>query len=281
MADSDLPKPKLRWYRVTPDRVLIALLPMLGLLLLSERFRWFPFNEHKGWTVLIALAVVAAVLTLMLLWLVVALLLRLRFQFSLRSLLVLVVVVAIPCSWLAVKMQRARGQRETVEAVLNLGGRAGYDYQFYEWSAKPPGPAWPRELLGNDFFFDVAFVHLDGTQVTDAGLQHLRGLMQLKKLRLTCTQVTDAGLKHLKGLTQLWNLELDYTQVTDAGLQHVKGLTQLQYLDLVSTQVTDAGLEHLKVLTQLQHLTLGPGTRVTDEGVKKLQEALPDCEIRH
>ena len=28
------------------------------LLWLSERFQWFPFNAHKGWTVLIAVAVV-------------------------------------------------------------------------------------------------------------------------------------------------------------------------------------------------------------------------------
>ena len=41
------PKSRLRWYRLTPDRLLIALLPIEGLLLLSERFRWFPFNEHQ------------------------------------------------------------------------------------------------------------------------------------------------------------------------------------------------------------------------------------------
>ena len=42
------------------------------------------------------------------------------------------------------------------------------------------------------------------------------------------TQVTDAGLEHLKGLTQLQGLSLSGTQVTDAGLEHLKGLTQLQ-----------------------------------------------------
>jgi hypothetical protein len=56
MPESRPPKP--RWYRLTPDRLLMALLPMVGVLLLSEWFRWFPFNEHKGWTVLIAVAVV-------------------------------------------------------------------------------------------------------------------------------------------------------------------------------------------------------------------------------
>ena len=44
---------------------------------------------------------------------------------------------------------------------------------------------------------------LDGTQVTDAGLEHLKGLSRLQELYLDGTQVTDAGLEHLKGLSQL------------------------------------------------------------------------------
>ena len=50
-------------------------------------------------------------------------------------------------------------------------------------------------------------------------------------------------------------------------------------LDLFDAQVTDAGLVHLKGLTQLQELYL-VDTKVTDEGVKKLQQALPNCKIR-
>ena len=55
-----------------------------GLLWLSERFHWFPFNAHKGWTVLIAVASLGVFLLLMLLWFLAALVLRLRFQFSIR-----------------------------------------------------------------------------------------------------------------------------------------------------------------------------------------------------
>ncbi|MEE2707362.1 MAG: hypothetical protein VX988_09940 [Planctomycetota bacterium] len=39
-------------------------------------------------------------------------------------------------------------------------------------------------------------------------------------------------------------------------------------------------LHDLKGLTDLQSLTL-LGTQVTDAGVKKLQQALPNCDIRH
>ena len=55
-------------------------------------------------------------------------------------------------------------------------------------------------------------------------------------------------------------------------------IASLQGLDLSSTQTTDAGLEHLKGLTNLEFVLLYK-TNVTDEGVKKLQKALPNCEI--
>ena len=71
-----------------------------------------------------------------------------------------------------------------------------------------------------------------------------------------------------------------YTQVGDAGLVHLKELTSLKELDLNDTQTTDAGLMHLKELTNLEVLLLY-GTQVTYEGVEKLQQSLPNCEIRH
>jgi hypothetical protein len=90
--------PKPRWFRLTPDRLVIGLLVVEGLLWLSERFEWFP----KGYAVLLVVAVVAVTILLMSLWFVIALVVRSHFQFSIRSLLVLTVAVAIPCSWLAV-----------------------------------------------------------------------------------------------------------------------------------------------------------------------------------
>ena len=57
-----------RWYRLTPDRVVLGLLAVEGVLLLSEWFGWFAFNRHKGYTVLIAVAAVAGAMLLVLLW---------------------------------------------------------------------------------------------------------------------------------------------------------------------------------------------------------------------
>jgi hypothetical protein len=49
------------------------------------------------------------------------------FQFSLRALLVFVTLCAIVCSWLTVKLQQAKRQREAVAEFEKLGGAVFYD----------------------------------------------------------------------------------------------------------------------------------------------------------
>jgi hypothetical protein len=44
----------------------------------------------------------------------------------------------------------------------------------------------------------------------------------LQSLDLQETNVTDAGLKHLRGLTQLDSLDLRKTKVTDAGVANLQ-----------------------------------------------------------
>ena len=107
--------------------------------------------------------------------------------------------------------------------------------------------------------------------LTDAELEHLKGLTNPERLDLSGTQITDAQLEFLKGMPNLVSLDLHGTRVTDAGLEYVKGLTNLQTLHLFDTKVTGPGLEHLKGLTNLVGLDLG-GTRVTDAGLESLEE---------
>ena len=203
------PEPKLRWYRPTPDRFILTLLPIEGLLWLSDRLGWPAW--HKGYAVLVTVAVVLATLLLMAIWYVVALILRWRFQFSLRSLLILAVIVALPCSWLAVEKEKGRRQREAVVAIEKRSGTVMWDDE--EWAC----PAWLRRLLGDDLFNSVVGVSFFDTRNGDAELEQL--------------------LEHLKGLDQLQTLNLDNTPVSDAGLEHIKTLGQLQELVLAVAQV--------------------------------------------
>jgi hypothetical protein len=202
-----------------------------GFLLLSERFRWFAFNEHKGWTVLIAVSNVGAAMLLMFLWFLAALIFRRRFQFSLRSLLVLTVAVAIPCSWLAVEMKKAKEQAEAVQAIESEGGGVYYDIL----GGEPPEPARLRGLLGDNFFRNVFAVQFLGVRVAGAGLRHIGELTHLRVLDLREAQVTDAGLERLERLTRLKWLLLSDNRITDAGLKHLQGLAQLRGLWLDGT----------------------------------------------
>ena len=78
----------------------------------------------------------------------------------------------------------------------------------------------------------------------------------------------------------VYSVRLNNTTITDAGLVHLKEMTKLRRLNLGNTKITDAGLEHLKRSDHsLGSLDLS-NTKVTANGVKKLQTALPNCEIR-
>jgi hypothetical protein len=268
------PDPKRRWFDLSPDRFVMSLLLVIGLLWLSERFQWFGFNHHKGWTVLISVAAVGVAALVMLLWWAAGLIFGWRFQFGIRSVLAFFVACSIAAGWLAAEIREARRQAETVESITAVGGGVSYDWEstadgLPNESPRPPEPQWLRTMLGDDFFstvFVVGYKSDDAFKSDDAYRDD--------------TTITDAGLAHLKGFTELRGLNLGGTNITDAGLEHLKGLTQLRWLLLGGTNITDAGLEHLKDLTLLRELHLGY-TGFTVVGVKKLQRSLPNCGIYH
>jgi hypothetical protein len=100
------------------------------------------------------------------------------------------------------------------------------------------------------------------------------------KVSLNDTPVTDADLESLGQLAQLKSLYLGRTNITDAGLAHLQHLTPLQTLGLNNTAITDKGLEHLQGLKQLKTLNLHE-TAATSAGVAALQQALPSVKIAY
>ncbi len=251
-----------RWFHLTPDRFVIGLLAVEGLLWLSDRFGWLGW--HKGYAVLTAVAVVGVAMVLVILWFGVAVIFRRRFQFSIRALLVLVVLVAVPCSWMTVELKNADRQQAAKTAFQRFPGYVEYGYERTGQRPASLAPAWLFRLLGCDFFASIERVCLAcDKRFTDAELEHLESLPRLKLLRLGGANITDDGLIHVAVLTDLEELSLHRTHVGDAGLEHVQGLTQLRRLNLYATNISDSGLKYLKRLGRLEDLCLSK-TKVTD-----------------
>ena len=182
-TDMTDPTPQSRWFFPTPGRLLAVLLAVEGCLWLCGWFEWIP----KGWPVVMAVAAVAAFLLLMLGWFLLALLFHWRFQYSLMSLLVLTVAVALPFAWLATEMKKAKKQRWVVERVFDS---VIFDYQPRSGNGwftgeTPPGPAWLRQLLGDDMFVDVVRIDGGGVGVDDSVLEQLNGFTKLQHLDIS------------------------------------------------------------------------------------------------
>jgi internalin A len=120
----------------------------------------------------------------------------------------------------------------------------------------------------------------NASDITDAGVQHLRGLPRLNYIHLSASQVGDDGLAAIATLPSLEGLSMQQNRITDAGLAHLAGHPTLKELwigDLRGlSPITDTGVKHLATISQLEELDL-QYTRVTPAGLKPLQ-ALPNLK---
>ena len=87
----------------------------------------------------------------------------------------------------------------------------------------------------------------------------------------------------MKGLKRL-NLDnvgypAEGVALTDEGSQHLGQLKNVTWIHLGKTQIGDSGLAELAKLSHLDDLIITYCENVTDEGVEKLQQALPNLKI--
>ncbi|MBI3824345.1 MAG: DUF4274 domain-containing protein, partial [Planctomycetes bacterium] len=79
--------------------------------------------------------------------------------------------------------------------------------------------------------------------MTDKGLVNLAQVPMIEELSLHgCGKITDAGLEHVGKLKQLRHLDLGATKIGDAGLAYLSEMTNLEHLELYYyTKITNAG----------------------------------------
>jgi len=119
---------------------------------------------------------------------------------------------------------------------------------------------------------------LVGKNVKDGHLAPLTDIKNLSELDLANTQITAAGLGHIKGNKNLTKLSLANTSIDDAALKQIEGLTNLMSLNLYNTKVTDAGLASLKNMKFLRKVYAWQ-SGVTEKGAAELKKALPNVDV--
>jgi hypothetical protein len=110
-------------------------------------------------------------------------------------------------------------------------------------------------------FTKIRNLHLIVPNPNEENMQVIKQLTNLQQLVFQMTfnssrMVTDAALQYLSGLINLRTLDLSYSKVSDVGLLHLSNLIHLQTLYLQSTGVTGAGLQPLSGLIHLRTLHL-------------------------
>ncbi len=206
-----------------------------------------------------------------------------KYRYSLRFLMFFVLVAAV---WLGWRVERARTQKEAIEAVKEHGGWVHFDYEFSYGKlvagGKPRWPDWLVNAIGEEYFREIRQVSLvyDGTggnrldnpnvQPCEDVLAILARLPGLRKLLLKETQATDDGLRHIGRMTDMEELYMwDAADVTDAGIAHLNRLDRLKTIHVSDSKLTDESLVLLSQMPAIRDLSL-QSNHFTDSGLARM-----------
>lgn len=101
-------------------------------------------------------------------------------------------------------------------------------------------------LFGEHAFTEISEVYWEGAPITDADLQLLTELPQIRELDISGTKVTDMGVKHILRLKYLTVLDLSYTHITIDGVRQLSTCSNLRVLDLSGIQINNTIAHQLK-----------------------------------
>lgn len=135
----------------------------------------------------------------------------------------------------------------------------------------------PVPLAAGNNHLMVSFA--DIRNITDEHINTLKEIKdQLVWLNLSYTAITDAQLDGISGLSNLRVLYLNYTGISDAGLEKISGLTELRLLSLVGTGISDSSIRTLEKLKHLTKLFLYQ-TTLSDDAIRAFSEAHKEIEL--
>ena len=174
-------------------------------------------------------------------------------QLGLRTLFVVVAVFAIALGLFTIRRDRAKRQQIVVSKIQTLsGGGVVYD--------RAGDLSWINDGTSSTIYIREPSLPPPRPLAVPLWLQRWLGFDFF-------ANVLEVGSWHFSG--------------RDDDLALFPSLPTIQRIDFISApHITDDGLAHLTKLKHLQYLRLG-GSQITDEGVRKLKESLPTCQVEH
>jgi len=113
--------------------------------------------------------------------------------------------------------------------------------------------------------------------ISDSGIYYLKNLTNITDLNLYGLNITNKSAEIVKQMRFLTFLDLSYTKIDN--FNGFGELSNISVLKLVGTKVSDDDIKYLKKLTSLKKLSISE-TRITDDGMQRLRDSLPNCLVK-
>ena len=124
---------------------------------------------------------------------------------------------------------------------------------------------------------NLEWVQIQNCVITDEQVNQFSKLNWLKSLEVSGAPITGSCLKILEGFDKLEKLNLSSDNYLS--LDNLPPLPALTEFSLLESQgINDASIPKLGTLKGLKNLNIYR-TKISNEGVTKLKEMLPDCHI--
>lgn len=124
----------------------------------------------------------------------------------------------------------------------------------------------------------IRAVYLDSTKITDetaAILSRMRGLERIS-VRRTC--LSGAGVRTIASLPNLKALCLSGVAMSKVDLQAICNARTLRYLDVDGTGIGDWAVPFLCSMTELRDLNVS-NTELSRDAVRAVRQTLPECRV--
>lgn len=130
--------------------------------------------------------------------------------------------------------------------------------------------------IGGEMFW----LRLDDCAITDEALKSLRQSPEIRVFSIRhAVNVTDAGIKDVSSLKMLTGLDVTGTKISKVGLLSLSKLESLDTMVLDDCKgINDDCIETLVAFPSITRLSI-QNTSLTEAGVMRLREKLPDCKI--